>query len=276
MAMSHVEAPRRHPHRGAPHLMHSLLEWRALVEMATLPYSLPMLLSGAPGDGHPVLLCPGFMGDEGTLVALKLVLRRKGYDVQTWGFGRNVGFQSRHAQALEKKIRWLHHNTGRKVSLVGWSLGGVFALYGAHQASECVRQVITLGSPVSVDPRQGSQSPAFVRMMYRLVAHPHGANAHAMQPSVKKLRQREPLPLPLSCLYSLSDGVVPPQEATIDGDPALHENIRVPGSHTGLGFNPLVLYVVADRLAQPEGAWKPFVPSGVPGSLLRMTTGAAS
>jgi pimeloyl-ACP methyl ester carboxylesterase len=248
------------------------MEWRALAEMALLPYSLPMLLSRPKGDGHPVLLLPGFMGDEGSLIGLKTVISRLGYDVQTWGFGRNVGFQSRHAQALEKKIRWLHHHSGRKVSLVGWSLGGVFALYGAHQAPECVRQVITLGSPVSVDPGHGSQSPAFVRMMYRLIAHPHGPNAHAMQPRAKKMRRHELLPLPMSCLYSESDGVVPPQEATIDGDPAYHENIRVPGSHTGLGFNPLVLYIVADRLAQPEGQWQPFKPEGLPGSLLRLAT----
>jgi hypothetical protein len=100
----------------------------------------------------------------------------------------------------------------------------------------------------------------------------NGPNAHAMQPRAKKMRQHEPLPLPMSCLYSETDGVVPPQEATIDGDPACHENIRVPGSHTGLGFNPLVLYIVADRLAQPEGQWQPFKPDGLPGSLLRMAT----
>ena len=78
--------------------------------------------------------------------------------------------------------------------------------------------------------------------------------------------------MPISCLYSLTDGVVPPQEATIDGNPALHENIRVPGSHLGLGFNPLVLWIVADRLAQPEGQWRPFVPSGVTGRLYRLMT----
>ena len=72
----------------------------------------------------------------------------------------------------------------------------------------------------------------------------------------------------MSCLYSLSDGVVPPQEATIHGDPALHENIRVAGSHTGLGFNAMVLAIVADRLAQPEGQWQPFKPSGLVGERL--------
>ena len=95
-----------------------------------------------------------------------------------------------------------------------------------------------------------------------------------MQPRVKKLREKRAPPLPMSCLYSVTDGVVPPQEATIDGDPALHENIRVPGSHTGLGFNAIVLWIVAERLAQPEGQWKPFVPAGVAGSLYRMVAPA--
>lgn len=95
-----------------------------------------------------------------------------------------------------------------------------------------------------------------------------------MQPSVKKVRERVTLPLPTSCLYSLGDGVVPPQEATIDGDAALHENIRVAGSHTGLGFNAMVLYIVADRLAQPEGAWQPFKPSGASGVAYRWMAGS--
>jgi pimeloyl-ACP methyl ester carboxylesterase len=224
------------------------------------------------GDGHPVLLLPGFMADEATLFALRTFLKSRGYDVQTWGFGRNLGFHSKHAQALEQKIRYMHHQSGRKVSLVGWSLGGVFSMYAAHQASECVRSVITLGSPVSVDP-EGSKSPPLVKALYRMVAHPMGPDVHVMQPRAKKLREREALALPTSCLYSLGDGVVPPQEATIDGDRSMHENIRVAGSHTGLGFNAMVLCIVADRLAQPEGQWQPFKPTGLSGALYRMVSG---
>ena len=260
---------RRHPHQGPPHLLHSLLEWRALVEMSLLPGSWPLLMQAPRGDGHPVLLLPGFMAEEGTLAPLRWYLRQQGYDVQTWGFGRNVGFQRRHAAALEQKIRHLHHTHGRTVSLVGWSLGGVFALYGAHQAPECVRQVVTLGSPVSVDEKSGSQSPAMVKALYRLIAHPLGPGVHVAQPRVKKLRERLLPPVPTSCLYSLTDGVVPPQEATLDGDPKRHENIRVLGSHSGLGFNPMVLAIVAERLAQPEGRWKPFEPSGWAGQIYR-------
>ena len=266
---------KRHPHKDAPHPLHSLTEFRAVAEMAALPYALPLLLTAPHGDGHPVLLLPGFMASEISLVALKLFLSNRGYDVHTWGLGRNLGFQTKHASALEQKIRFMHHKSGHKVSLVGWSLGGVFALYGAHQAPQCVRNLITLGSPVSVDP-EGSKSPPLVQALYRLIAHPLGPAAHSMQPSVKRLRERRAPPVPMSCLYSLSDGVVPPQEATIDGDPRMHENIRVPGSHTGLGVNAVVLGIVAERLAQPEGQWRPFVATGALGLLYRLTTPAAA
>jgi hypothetical protein len=130
-----------------------------------------------------------------------------------------------------------------------------------------VRSVITLGSPVGADPDKSEAAPA-VQLLYRWIAHPLGPHAHALHPRVKRLRQQI-LPLPLTCIYSASDGVVPPQEATIQGDPKLHENIRVPGSHTGLGHNALVLGIMAERLAQAEGAWRPFNPQGFWGGAYR-------
>ena len=262
---------KRHTHSGQPRAAHSAIELRAFAELALLPWALPMLMTAPRGDGHPVLLLPGFMGSEVTLIGLELFLRNRGYAVETWGLGRNVGFHAKHATALEQKIRHLHHRSGRKVSLVGWSLGGVFSLYGAHQTPECVRSVVTLGSPVTVDPA-GSASPPLVKAMYRLIAHPIGPAAHSLQPRAKKMRDGATLPMPLSCLYSLSDGVVPPQEATVDGNPALNENIQVPGSHMGLGFNAVVLWIVAERLSQPEGRWQPFAPSGALGYAYRMLT----
>jgi pimeloyl-ACP methyl ester carboxylesterase len=261
----------RHIHEGRPSWTSSMLEWRALLEVASLPYAWPWLMGTPRGDGHPVLLLPGFMGGEGSLIGLEWFLRSRGYAVQTWGLGRNVGFRPGHASAIEQKIRHMHPQTGLKISLVGWSLGGVFALYGAHKAGECVRNVVTLGSPLSVDAG-GSASPQLLKALYRLVAHPQGTAAHTMQPRAKYLRERLPPPVPMSCLFSISDGDVPPQEATIDGDPAMHENIRIAGSHSGLGFNPLVLPIVADRLAQPDGQWAPYAPSGWCGALHRALT----
>ena len=262
----------RRARSGPPSLLYTALEYRALLEMALLPSSLPLLLAAPRGDGHPVLLVPGFIGDSGSMAGLRLYLRNRGYLVEDWGFGRNVGFQRKHARALEQKVRFLHHRHGRRVSLVGWSLGGVFAMYAAHQVPDCVRAVVTLGSPVSGDPQRSDTAPV-VKALYRLVAHPMGPVAHAAHADARRLRR--PPPVPVSCLYSETDGVVPPHEATIDGDPALHENIRVPGSHVGLGFNPLVLWIVAERLSQPEQGWRPFDPQGLPGQLYRLLTPAS-
>jgi hypothetical protein len=112
--MPHRRPVIRHSHVGAPHALTSLLEARGLLEMAMLPASLPLLLEAPQGDGHPVLLVPGFMASEASLIGLKLYLQTKGYDVHTWGLGRNMGFRSKHANALPQKIRYLHHVTGKK------------------------------------------------------------------------------------------------------------------------------------------------------------------
>jgi len=183
----------------------------------------------------------------------------RGYAVETWGFGRNVGFHRKFANAIEQKVRYMHHQYGRKVSLVGWSLGGVFAFYAAHVASECVRSVISLGSPLRIDP-DGEGAPLAVKALYRALAHPMGPVAHAARMRARSLRV--PPPLPSTCIYSESDGVIPPEQAVLEGHPGEHENIRVPGSHIGLGVNFLAMWVIADRLAQPEGAWKKFEASG--------------
>ena len=132
----------RQTYVGKPRLLHQLIEPRAFLELVALPWYLPLLARTPRGDGHPVLLLPGFMADEATMVALKLFLQNRGYQVETWGFGRNVGFRSKYANALEQKIRYMHYKSGRKVSLVGWSLGGIYAREIAKLIPEDVRCVV--------------------------------------------------------------------------------------------------------------------------------------
>ena len=237
-----------------PRLIYSLLEGRALLEAAMLPMLLPVLNGTPRGDGHPVMLVPGFTAGDATMIGLKTFLRSRGYHVETWGLGRNVGFNRKFAQVIEQKVRHLHHRHRRKVSLVGWSLGGVFAFYIAHVAPECVRTAISLGSPLRLDP--DIQPPPGVKAMYRAVAHPMGPVSH--QARSRSRSMRAPPPVPSTCIYSESDGFVPPSQATLEGDPSNHENIRVASSHMGLGFNRRVLWIVADRLAQPEDGWQPY------------------
>jgi hypothetical protein len=92
-----------------------------------------------------------------------------------------------------------------------------------------------------------------------------GPVAHLANVRAKVLRA--PPPVPSTCLFSMTDGVVAPDAARLETDDPEHENVWVPGSHVGLGFNAAVMWVLADRLAQPEGQWKPFQPNGLAGKL---------
>lgn len=248
------------PPNGGPRLFDTGLEVpRAIMEAACLPYLLPWLSLAPRGDGHPVLLLPGFMGADGSLGVLKRYLVHRGYAVQTWGLGRNVGFQQNLAEGIERKLRDMHATHGRKVSLVGWSLGGLYSFYTAARAAECVRSIVTLGSPVTLS-EQGSQAARSVLALYRMVTHPEGPDTHLARPDVRRALLEPPPDIPISCLYSHSDGVVPVQEARIDPRSNVHENILVPGSHLGMGFNAWALWIIADRLSQPEHQWTPFSP----------------
>jgi pimeloyl-ACP methyl ester carboxylesterase len=246
--------------------INALLEMRSTLEVAALMVGLPLLTRAPRGDGHPVLLLPGFGATDSSMEVLRLFLKSRNYAVEAWGMGRNTGFHRKFSNVVEQKVRYLHHKHGERVSLVGWSLGGVFAFYAGHVAPECVRTVISLGSPLRIDPDR--RPPPGVSAMYRVLAHPMGPIAHAARSRSKAMRA--PPPVPSTCVYSEHDGVVPPEQATLAGDPADHENVRVPGSHLGLGFNSLVMWIVADRLAQPEGRWRPFEPTGAMAKLFKV------
>ena len=251
-----------------PRALFTLLEGRALLEMALLPALYPLLHGTPHGDGHPVLLVPGFTASDATLVGLSAFLRSRGYHVETWGLGQNTGFKLKFSHALEQKLRFMHHRHRRKVSLVGWSLGGVYAFYAAHSAPECVRSVVSLVSPMKFSTDEMLDVPVVVKAAYRYLAHPMGPVAHLAHVRSKVLRA--PPPVPSTCVFSMTDGIVPPEAARIeDTDDDQHENIWVPGSHVGLGFNAAVMWILADRLAQAEGHWRPFDPGGLVGSAYR-------
>jgi pimeloyl-ACP methyl ester carboxylesterase len=247
------------PVRRLPQPLLALLEARLPLELGTTLWSLGTLRGAPTGDGHPVLLLPGFGATDKSMDPLRMYLSRHNYQVETWGLGRNRGFDRRFAEMVEQKIRFMHYKAARRVSLVGWSLGGVFAFYAAHVAPECVRLAISLGSPLRHDPDK--PAPFGVRAMYHALAGPSAAT-HAARARSRAMRQ--PPPVPSTCLYSELDVLVRPEQATLDGAPLDHENICVPGSHLGLPVNARVVWIVANRLAQPEGRWRPFEVSSMP------------
>src|SRR6185312_7459317 len=144
--------------------------------------------------------------------------------------------------------------TGRPVSLIGWSLGGIYAREMARRHPGRVRQVITLGSPYAMhDPRQ----------TYAYGPYQQFSSRHALDRKLPSREQRaRPVSVPSTAVYSRWDGVVPWQ-ACVEPETALHQNVEVRCSHVGFGVDPATLWLIADRLAAPDqgpGQRVPFRP----------------
>ena len=238
-----------------PGLFKLLLEARAPFEYAASLMAAPWLLSAPRGDGHAVLVYPGLLASDFSTRPLRRLLRTLRHDARGWGQGRNKGARSGVFDEMLRRLRAVRAETGRTVSLVGWSLGGLYARELAKTAPEVVRTVITLGSPFT-GPRDASNA----RRTYEWLQQGRAQSPHQHQDL------RTPPPVPTTSIYTRADGIVAWQ-CSVETPGPMAENIEVQASHTGLGVNPLALYALADRLAQPEGAWRPFDRSGARGLL---------
>lgn len=236
-----------------PSLALLLSEGRALGEISLFYQALPLLLTVPRGDGHPVVVLPGFTASDLSTTLLRGYLRNRGYQVGGWTLGRNRGFSEQLEIRMLRRLQTVHWRTGRKVSLVGWSLGGVFARELARDQPEMVRQVISLGSPFAASPRSTN--------VWRLYERVSGQPIDEIDAELLA-RMKQPPPVPSTAIYSHGDGVAAWQ-GCMEPDGELTDNVRVPGSHCGLGHNPWAVYVIADRLAQPEGEWRPFDREGL-------------
>ncbi len=224
---------------------------RAGLELASLPLAAPLLARAPRGDGGPVLVLPGFITSDRSTRLLRRYLDHLGYDAYAWTLGRNLGPRAvgPEGEKLRARLDGIFESTGRKVSLVGWSLGGIMARELARAAPERVRRVISLGSPFTGDPSATIPAKLYERLTGETLSGP------ALE---RRLRESvEPLPVPATSIYSRTDGVTP-WENCIEPAHSRAENIEVCGSHCGMGVNPAVLYAIADRLATPEEDWKPF------------------
>ena len=235
-----------------------LTEVRAIFEFAACYAYMPVLKCLAQkGDGHSVLALPPFMSDDKLTSPLRSFLQSLGYDAHGWEQGRNDGFDDEVFAELVETIESLANEQGNKVSLIGHSLGGIYARVLAHEIPHAVRQVILLGTPFNINAETSYQLP--VRKMYERM-NPKDRTSKLLKKNIK----RGATVVPSTAIYSEGDGFVPWQFC-VDEEDALTENIRVPGSHIGMPFNPAILYAIADRLAQPEDDWQPFDKDGLRG-----------
>lgn len=238
----------------APSRLLFLAEVRALLELAAFFAARPWLAGLPWGDGHPVLVFPGFLAADGSTAPLRGLLRSLGYDARGWGLGRNVRTDMARFKQMEALLLRTHRESGRKVSLIGWSLGGVFARELAKLHPDAVRQVITLGSPIRDDRRFTNAT--------RLFEFLNGKEPEPLRHGHFRTLEQAP-PVPTTAIVSRSDGIVHWRGAfqPLQAGHEQCETIVVRASHCGLAVNPSVMIVLADRLHLVEGSWVPFTPA---------------
>ncbi len=225
---------------------------RTVAEVAALPLFQQFLKRAPMGDGHPVMVLPGFMAGDRSTGVLRRFLTSRGYEAYPWELGRNlgtttVGFEGERIAERIEDIAASHE--GQKVSLVGWSLGGVLAREVAKRAPEAVRQVITLGSPFSGTPETSRAWP-----LYKLMSKGE-TDTERFREVLESIAV--PPSIPTTSIYTKTDGIVHWRNS-IEAQEDHTDNIEVRTSHCGLGFNAPTMYAVADRLAQPQDDWRPF------------------
>ena len=228
------------------------LEGRAIHELGAFVGALPLLSLAPRGDGHPVLVLPGLIASDTSTRPLRAFLGSKGYSVSGWNQGRNLGLRPGIREAMVDLLEKMNDVHGRKVSIVGWSLGGLYARQLAKMMPERVRSVITLGSPFSGSPRSTNA--------WRVYELASGRRADEEDARFGGSLSVAP-PVPTTAIFSRTDGICAWQ-GCVEKTSAKSESIEVESSHCGMGHHPAVVYAVADRLAQPEGKWKPFDRSG--------------
>jgi pimeloyl-ACP methyl ester carboxylesterase len=229
-----------------------LAEARGLLEFNASVALGPLLMNSPKGDGHPVLALPGFLASDLSMAPLRRLLKYLGYDTYAWEMGRNFGGVVKLRDALRDRLVQIHEATGRKVSIVGWSLGGIYARDLALSLPDRVRYVVTMGSPFAGDVTATNAT----RLYEALSGEQVEANDELRQAIAGDL------PVPTTSIYSRTDGIVNWRTCLLRSSDTA-ENIEVLfASQIGMGVNAPVLWALADRLAQPEGEFTPFDRSG--------------
>lgn len=224
------------------------LEMRVLGEGAALAMAWPVLDQAPNGDGHGVVVVPGFSTDDTSTVPLRRFLKNRGYHTRGWRNGRNDGPTQANLDAIISNAAHLAERTGDKVTLIGWSLGGCLVREAARAHPDMVRGVITMGSPFQ-DVRANSISFAWKLL----------ASKDRIEDRAREQALGAPIPVPASAIFSRTDAVVA-GDACREHPGGSRESIEVFASHFGLGVNPLVYYAIADRLAQTRDTWAHFEP----------------
>lgn len=195
----------------------------------------------AQGDGHPILVIPGFLGDDKATQLLRIYLSKLGYKPFPWDMGTNLG-DLKKINSLLHKIQNLHNTYQRRVTLIGWSLGGIYARQLAKEKPHLVERVITLGAPFA-----RMELPNRAAWLFKLIN-----NRRTIAETDKKWLKdiSGPAPVPSLAFYSKEDGIVPWQACLEPFPSHMCENAEVKGSHIGLPHNIQLWKIMTDYLIE--------------------------
>jgi pimeloyl-ACP methyl ester carboxylesterase len=225
------------------------MEFRAFWEFGAVLPAWAVLKRAPVGDGHPVIVFPGLSANDSSTLPLRRYLDSVNYETSGWNQGFNFGPRAGVLRTAARHIEDTFEASGKKVSLIGWSLGGVYARELAKALPDKVRGVITLGTPFAGSPKSTN-----AWRLYELTS------GHAVEHHAEGYDLPTAPPVPTTSLYSRTDGIVAWQ-ASIQAPSAANphtENVEVIASHVGIGLNPSAWWAMADRLSQPEGKWTRF------------------
>lgn len=226
---------------------------RTLIDISALSWSWPLLRTMPKGDGHTVMVLPGFLASDESTRLLRVYLQRMGYDARGWGLGRNSGRFDIMAKRLPEAFLELAEETGKKITLVGQSLGGVFSRELARLYPDQVRQVISLGSPIQL-----TKMDAVAEIVSQVFEQSTGMTPEEMRDALEYFDESASPPVPMTAIYSKGDGIVHWSGCLEEHEDHQTQNIRVCGAHCGMGFNAAIYHIIADRLAQAEDAWEKY------------------
>ena len=223
---------------------------RGLADLAALPLAACWLPAAPRGDGHAVLVLPGLLASDTSTAPLRRFTRWLGYDVHGWELGRNRGPTEAVLDGLPAALKTLASRSGAPVSIIGWSLGGIYAREMAREYPELTRQVITLGSPFALTETGHTRADG---------AYLRRSSQHARGRVPTRESVSRPIGVPSTAVYSHNDGIAAWQNC-VEAETSLHTNVQVRCSHLGFGVDPATLWLIADRLATPPGPQPPFRP----------------
>ena len=227
------------PQFSKPSLFDILREVRAPFEFASVALHFHALRQAPRGNGRAVLLVPGYLADDHSMRPLGAYLKYLNYDVYYTELGRNMGKVNADMMRLGDRVESVSQSVGgEKVTLIGWSLGGVLTREVARLFPDVVQEVLTLGTPIVGGPKFTSVGKRYAKR-----------NNIDLDEFELDVHQRNSIGLtqPVTSIYSKSDGVVAWQ-ASVDIYNHQATNIEVNGSHMGLGVNPKVWLTIADVL----------------------------